>query len=308
MNEKIASVVGLWALCLPPSVPAAPRVVVSIKPLHAVVAGIMDGVGRPYLLLKGGESPHHYSLKPSQARRLRNAGLIFWIGPELETFLVKPIRVLGRNAHVVTVMRQHGLVRHPRRKDGLWNTANHDPRSVQARTQQESGSYDPHIWLDPRNGMSFARAAAGVLSRVDPLNAGRYKANLGVTLARIAAADGKARAILAPVHRQRYVVFHDAFQYFEKRYGLAGVGAITLEGRMPGARRLSQVRRRIVRHGIRCVFSEPQFDARLARTVVDGTAAKVGLVDPMGSRLRAGKGAYARLILSAARSVASCLK
>ena len=287
---------------------AAPRVVVSIKPLQGIVVGLMDGIGRPHLLLPGGASPHRYSLKPSDARALSRAQVIVWIGPALETFLVKPLRVLGGGAQRLTLSSLPGLIRHRVRAGGLWEQHDHDHGAHDHNDRKTGASLDGHVWMDPRNGMLFARAVVRALVKADPANADRYRANLRATLNRIRAADQRARAILAPVRRRPYIVFHDAFQYFEKRYRLAGAGSITIEGRNPGARRLYNIRSRILKQRVRCVFTEPQFPPRLARTVVAGTPAKIGQVDPVGATLQGVKGDYARLIVNAATSIASCLK
>ena len=322
---------GIAALIALPlySATAAPRVVVSIKPLQGIVAGIMDGIARPHLLLPGGASPHSYSLKPSDARALRRAQVIIWIGPELETFLVKPLRVLGGGARRITLTKLRSLIRHQVRAGGLWERHDHDSHGEHGshkghdhkdqghkdhghkdhgKAHKHGGQLDGHIWMDPRNGMLFARAVAGALTKADPANAGRYRANLAATLERIRAADRRARAILAPVRRRPYIVFHDAFQYFEKRYGLRGAGSITLEGRSPGARRLYNIRSRILKQRVRCVFTEPQFPPKLAKTVVAGTPAKLGEVDPVGATLPGNKGDYARLLVNAASSISGCLK
>jgi zinc transport system substrate-binding protein len=154
----------------------------------------------------------------------------------------------------------------------------------------------------------MARWVARILSREDPPNASRYQANLKTVLTRIAGADRRATEMLVPIKGRPFIVFHDAYQYFEKRYGLAGRGAATLEGRNPGARRISRIRREIRNHPISCVLTEPQYAPRLAQMLANGTSAKVGKVDPLGSTLKAGKGAYARLILSVAAGVTRCLK
>ncbi len=307
-----------FAALIAPTLPvaAAPKVVVSIMPLHGIVAGVMDGVGTPYLLLKGNISPHAFSLRPSQARRLRNAHIIFWIGPVFETSLARPVRVLGKSARVVAMMDLPGMRLLRTRHGGLWGKHGHrhgHGHSVVGKNPHKTarhlpGQTDGHMWLDPRNGLVMAREIARILSLADPPNAPRYQANLNTVLARIAIADKRAAESLAPVKGRPFIVFHDAYQYFEKRYGLAGRGAATLEGRSPGARRISRIRHEIRNRPISCVLTEPQYSARLARMLADGTAAKVGTIDPLGSALKAGKGAYARLILSVAASVARCLR
>lgn len=332
MRALVMAAAGV-ALSLAPA-KAQPKVVVSIKPLHDIVAGIMDGIGTPRLLLPAGATPHSYSMRPSDARALRNANVVFWIGPTLESFLEKPLKVLARRARVVALSNARGLILHRVRAGGIWEKhghgdendgdkghhrhkghgdhQDHDDHRKPNRHKGHAASraranLDGHLWLDPRNGQAFARAIAATLIKTDPANAARYQANLRTTLARINAADRQAAAILAPVRRRPYIVFHDAFQYFEKRYRLNGAGSITLEGRRPGARRLYQIRSLILKQRIRCVFTEPQFDAKLARTVIGGTKARMGTIDPIGKGPPSGKGAYGRLLVAAARSFARCL-
>ncbi len=262
-----------------------PIVAASIKPIHDLAADVMDGIARPHLLLPPGTSPHAYALKPSAARILAGSDLIVWIGPGLEAFLVKPIRTLGRRALALALAEMEGMVLHRTRGGGA--------RDI-----------DPHLWLDPANGRRIAREIATVLARIDPARARTYSANLAATLARIDRAEAEARAILAPVKNRPYIVFHDAFQYFERRFGAASVGAVTLSPeRKPGARRVAAVRARIEAAGARCVFSEPQFEPALMRTILRGSAARASVLDPMG----AAAGSYGGMLRAIARGIRDCL-
>ena len=206
----------------PTSAQAAPQVVVTIKPLHSLVAAVMDGLAVPTLLLPGAGSPHGASLKPSQARALREAELVFWIGPELEGTLVKPLRALATEARVIAATELDGVRLWSVRAGGVW-LANarapdsHDP-GIAAR--------DPHLWLDPGNAEQIVRAAVAALSAADPANAARLTRNGAATIARLRALDRELAATLAPVKNLSYLAFHDSTQYFERRYGLAAVGSI----------------------------------------------------------------------------------
>ncbi len=262
-----------------------PVVVASIKPVHDLAAGVMAGIARPHLLLPPGTSPHAHSLRPSAARILAKADLILWIGPGLESFLAKPIRTLGRKALSLALVEAEGMALLPSQERGA--------RGI-----------DPHLWLDPRNARQISRLVAATLARLDPGRAGLYHANLATELAVIDRAEAETRMILAPVRHLPYVVFHDAFGYFEKRFGTGAIGAVTLSPeRKPGARRVAEIRARINATGARCVFSEPQFEPALLRTILRGSAARAAVLDPMGGSVRS----YGAMLRAIARGIRDCL-
>ena len=291
----IALCVAAGLLGAGPAVAAAPRVVVSIKPLHGLVAAVMAGIARPRLLLPPGATPHAFALKPSDARALSRADLIVWIGPGLESFLVKPIRALGGKAWTIAVSEAKGMVRHRVRARGVWRT--------KARVHAGQG-LDPHMWLDPQNARRIARLTASGLVELDPGRAGRYAANLDRTLTEIDRAEAETRTILAPVADTPYVVFHDAFQYFEKRFATAAVGVVTISPeRRPGARRISSIRARIAAGGVRCVFTEPQFEPALVQTILRGSNVRAGIIDPMGGNAET----YGAMLRAIALGMQRCL-
>jgi len=294
---------------------AAPRVVVTVKPLHSLVAGVMAGVGEPDLIIRGAGSPHTYSLKPSEARLLEDAQVIFWIGGSLETFMESPLAALGSKARVVEVMRAPGLALLPGREGGAWAEHGGHDAAERGRAAREASAhageretFDGHLWLDPANARVIAREAAVVLGQVDPGNRGRYAANAAALIARIDALDAGLRATLSPVRDIPFVVFHDAYQYFEKSYALRAVGSITVSAeRTPGARRVKEIRDAIGRLGARCVFSEPQFSPGILATLLEGTETRTGELDPLGAGLPAGPDAYFTLMNSLGSSLAECL-
>ncbi len=283
------------------------KVVISVLPIHSLVAGVMAGAGEPALLVKGGASPHAYSLRPSDARALENADLVFWIGEGLEAFLEKPLQSLAEHARVVEVTTVAGIELHQAREGGAW-----DARRLEGDGESHEGEdhadHDPHLWLDPDNAGHIVRAAVRLLSEADPANAARYHANGKAVLARLAKLDRELESLLTPLEARRYVVFHDSYQYLEKRYGLIPVGSITVSpGRAPGAKRLYEVRAKIIELEAACVFSEPQFAPALVETVIQGTAAKTGVLDPLGASLAQGPDAYFDLMRGLARSLRACL-
>lgn len=261
-----------------------PRVVASINPIHSLVAGVMRGVGAPTLLLRGAGSPHGYALRPSDARALGNADIIFWVGPGMEDFLAKPLATLSGGAKAVALSTTP-YVELP-----------------------NGGEHDLHIWLDPANAKAMVRTIALELSALDEPNTARYAVNAAALSVELDALLGELRAMLAPVKAKPYITFHDAYGYFEHRFGLASAGAIAINpDRKPGARRLYEIRRKISQTGAGCVFREPQFAPRLVATVIEGSAAKVGVLDPLGADIAPGTQAYFELMRGLARSLRGCL-
>lgn len=290
-----------------------PRVVASVKPVHSLAAALMQGVGpggdTPKLLVDGTASPHSFSLKPSDATALSRADIVFWMGPTLEPFLVKPLASLARGARIVTLIEAPGLRPLALRTAGAWAEGDDHGHVVPAVAGGAADTQiDGHAWLDPANAKAMARAMADALIQQDPANAARYRDNLATLLRDLDALDQEVGAILAPVSGKPFVVFHDAFHYLEARYRLDGVGAITLNPEVrPGAARLSQLRARIQSSGATCVFAEPQFDTALITTLVDGTRAKRGVLDPEGALLPPGPDLYATLMRANAHALAGCL-
>ncbi len=283
---------------------AAPAVVASIVPVHALVAGVMAGVGEPHLLMPGGASPHDYSLRPSDARALQQAQVVFWVGPALETVLERPLAA-APDARTVALLEAPELTLWPRREGGVWETddeAHHDHGTT------EHDAPDPHVWLDPDNAVAMVRQIAVVLSEIDPDHAGTYRANAGALMEGIAALDAELGAALAPVRETPFVVFHDAYQYLERHYGLATAGAIAVDPESrPGARRVREIRALIEARGARCLFAEPQFRPALVEVLVADTGVATGMLDPLGAELAPGPGAYFALMRGLAGSLVECL-
>ena len=305
---------GLIAvLFLPAGAFAAPAVVASIGPVHALVAGVMEGVGTPRLLIRGAGSPHAYALKPSEARAVAEADRLFWIGPPIESFLPRVIENLAPGTAVALAERA-GLTLLPPSAAGPWQTPAHDDH--QEHEQEHHGhhdhahddAYDGHVWLDPANAARMVATIADELRASDPANGPRYQANAAALEARLEALDRALRTALEPVRAVPYVVFHDAYHYFEARYGTHAVGAIAVSPeRPPSARRLSEIRARIVESDIRCVFAEPQFPARVVDAVVEGTGARSTVLDPLGADIAPGTDAYFTLMHTLADSLVRCL-
>lgn len=294
---------------------AAPKVTATIAPVHSLVARVMAGVAEPRLLIQPGASPHHYAMRPSEAAALADAEVVFWVGPELERWLAAPIETLAGDAVSVELGGIDGLTLLPRREGGAWERHGHDhdrgdadAETAHAPHAGDRSDHDPHLWLDPENARAMLSAIAERLAGADPENAGRYRANAEAGRAELAALIEETRAALAPVADEPFIVFHDAYHYFEERFGLGAVGAIALsEADPPGPARVLAIRERLQESGAVCVFTEPQFTSKLARAVVAGTDARLGALDPVGAGLEPGADLYPALIRTLAASLADCL-
>ncbi|TCA26568.1 zinc ABC transporter substrate-binding protein [Rhizobium leguminosarum bv. viciae] len=297
----------------------APVVVTSIKPIHSLVSAIMQGVGEPELIVDGAASPHTYNLKPSNARALQNAKVIFWVGPGLEAFLEKPLQALGRDASIAELDNAPGLVKLPFREGGAFEPHDdgdeHDSASAtpehehdHAEADHDHGTFDTHLWLDPMNAKAMAAMITTTLVAADPANALTYQGNAKALDDRLDALDTELKGIVAPVKGKPFIVFHDAYQYFEHRYGIRVAGSITVSPEtIPGAERVSEIHRKVGELGATCVFAEPQFEPRLVNVVIEGTSAKSGVLDPEAATLMAGPDLYFTLMRGIANRMKDCL-
>lgn len=278
-----------------------PKVVVTIAPVHSLVAAVMQGVAEPKLLVTGAASPHTYALKPSDAKALKDADAVFWVGEGMEAFMVKSLKSLPKKARVVALAKVPGVQLLTAREGGVWEDDAHGKG-------HGHGEHEMHIWLDPANGEAIVRAAASTLAEIDPERAAQYRANEEKVLVRLKSLDAEIKAALQPVGKKPFIVFHDAYQYFENRYGLNAAGAITVSPeRKPSAKRLSKIRAKIQSLKAACVFAEPQLDSALVATVVEGTGAKTGVLDPEGATLPPGPELYPTLLKNIATSLKACL-
>ncbi len=283
-----------------------PRLLVSIKPLQLIAAAVQDGLGSPDVLLPPGASPHHHALRPSDIRRLREAELFYWIGPDLESFL--PKLLAGRVKPSVAVQSlEHMTLRH----FGDSHTEhkhNHNEHALHADHDHRPGALDAHLWLLPANARVIAAQMAADLSRLDPANAARYQANLQAFGERLALLDKRLQVRLEPLKGKPYFVFHEAYDYFEAAYGLkhAGVFSVLTEIQ-PGARHVAAMRQRLQQAGPSCVFSEPPLRPRLAETLSAGLPVTLAELDAMGGELKVGARGYEQLLENLAGGLEQCL-
>ena len=300
----------------------APDVVVSIKPVHALVAAIMQGVGEPGLIVEGANSPHTYSMKPSNARALQNANLVFWVGPGLEAFLTKPLEALGAKATQVELSEAPGLTRLKFREGGAFEAhdhgeeghdhddgdEDHDHAAGGHDHHHDEGEFDMHLWLDPMNAKAMAAEIEKALVKADPDNAATYSANTRALDEKLDALDKELAQTVAPIRDKPFIVFHDAYQYFEHRYHVRVAGSITVSPEtLPGAERIAEIHKKVSELGATCVFAEPQFEPKLVQVVLEGSSAKAGTLDPEAATLPQGPDLYFQLMRGIATSLKTCL-
>lgn len=287
-----------------PALPAtaSPEVVASIRPLHSVVAAVMDGVGQPRLVVEGAASPHSFDLRPSQARALQEADLIVLTGAGLEPFEGQFEGPADRR--LIRMSDLPGMRLLPLGTPG----PSHTHEETAEHDAEAAGSIDPHLWLDPTNVSRLAASAADAMAELDPDNAARYRANAKRFRSELDALDGWIGQQLEP-HRDRpFVVGHDAYRYFTSRYGLRQVGVVALAPeRGPGARTLRALRAQVEALAPLCVFQEPGMAPGLLRTLAEGVAVEHGELDPLGTALPSGQDHYPAMLRALTRSFVDCL-
>ena len=294
------------------------NVVTSVKPVHSLVSGVMKGVGKPDLIVQGSASPHTYSLKPSQAKKLEEADLVFWMGHELESFLEKPLEAIANNAKVVELIDTEGLKRIKMREGGAFDDHGHDEHDEhddhkdhdehEGHDDHGHGEFDVHVWLDPENAKVLVNEIKHELIELDPSNSATYQENAEALIVKLDQLIADVSVKLASEKDKGFVVFHDAYQYFEERFGMRAVGSITVSPEvLPGANRIRELQEKIVELNAHCVFSEPQFEPKLVSTVIEGTQANTGVLDPLGASIQDGPELYFTLIHNMANSLYECL-
>ncbi len=302
------------------TVSADVKVVTSIKPIHSLAAYVMDGVGKPNVIVDGYNSPHGFSLKPSHAKMIENADLIIWVGEDLEAFLEKPLDSIAKKATKVELMDLKGIKKLKFREKNIFEGHDdhghkkdkHDDHGHKKDKHDDHGheghahgEHDPHIWLDPMNARVIIKEITNQLVKLDSTNAAKYKANSKDAIADI---DALTKSIKKDLNKNsRVVVFHDAYQYFENRFGIKVLGALTVNTDvLPGAEQLAEIREVIEHEKVNCIFSEPQFNPSIIKTIAKDTNIKTGVLDPLGATLDKGKGMYSELLKNMSSSFKGC--
>ena len=314
----ILSIISLLTIFSPAN--ADIKVVASIKPIHSLVSYLMDGVGKPDLIVDGYASPHGFAMKPSHAKMLQNADLIFWVGEDLENFLEKPLKSIAKKAEKIELMEINGLKKLKFRERNIFEghddhghkEKKHDDHGHKEKKHDDHGhekhahgEHDPHIWLDPLNAKVILSEMAEHLVEKDPSNASTYKSNLKKAHK---ALDNLIKKIKSDLKGDfKSIVFHDAYQYFEKRFDVNVLGAFTVNTDvLPGAEQLAEIREIIEHDKVTCVFSEPQFNPDIIKAVAKDMKISTGVIDPLGATLDPGKDLYFDLIRNMYASFKSC--
>ncbi|WP_435164140.1 zinc ABC transporter substrate-binding protein ZnuA [Candidatus Pelagibacter bacterium nBUS_25] len=306
------------------------KVVTSIKPIHSLASYLMDGVGKPSLIVNGYASPHAFSMKPSHAKMLQNADIIFWVGESMENFLKKPLSSIAKKAEKIELIEVKGLNVLKFRERNIFDEHNHDDHAKKeddhddhdhddhAKKEDDHddhdhddhddhahGDYDSHIWLDPMNAKVILNEMAEHLIENDTENASKYKNNLKKALKEI---DTLIIQVMTELNKSvSSIVFHDAYQYFEQRFNVNILGAFTVNPDvMPGAEQLAEIREIIEHDKVACVFSEPQFNPDIINAVAKDMKIKTGVLDPLGATLDPGKNLYFDLIKNMSLSFKDC--
>ncbi|MDF9617834.1 zinc ABC transporter substrate-binding protein [Pseudomonas entomophila] len=279
------------------------RVLTSIKPLQQIAAAVQDGAGSPDVLLPPGASPHNYALRPSDVRKVGDADLLYWIGPDMEGFL--PRVLAGRGKLSVAVQSLPGLQLRHFGEDSHSHEEDHDDHDHDHRP----GSLDAHLWLSSANARVIAAKMAADLTAADPANAARYQGNLKLFIERMDALDGRIKQRVAGIAGKPYFVFHEAFDYFESAYGLKHTGVFSVASEVqPGAQHVAAMRKRLQEVGKTCVFSEPPLRPRLAETLTAGLPVRLAELDALGGADPVDAKGYERLLEKLGSDLAGCLE
>ena len=313
-RRKIFTAIGLGlasALFAMPVYATEPNVVVTLKPVHSLVAQVMAGAGTPHLIVDGAASPHTFTLKPSGARAISEADVFIRISEALEPFTRKVAEALPPSVKLISLIDAPGVIVLPQRHGETFEkheqheagAADHDEN----HDEDKGGGKDGHIWLDPINAKAIVATIAKVLSETYPESAEKFSANAAALTAKLDALNSEIETQLAAVKDKPFIVFHDSMQYFERRYGLAAAGSVTITPDVqPGAKRLTAVRKKIADLGAVCVFAEPAFQPNLVAAVTEGSKARAGTLDPEAVLLTAGPELYFDLMRGLAQAMRSC--
>ena len=329
LQQKLGIILSTVSLLLfMPLAYAETKVIASIKPLHSLVSFVMDGVGTPDILVDGSSSPHTFQLKPSHATMLQEADIVFWIGEDLESFLETPLESISKNSKHITLMESDEIELLKFREKNIFDDHDehdehadehgdehdeHDEHADEHGDEHDGhddhehahGEHDIHFWLDPEIAKTIVKIITRELSEIDPANAPSYESNSIKALNEIDQLISKTKGKINS--DAKYVVFHDAYQYFEKRFGIEVVGALTVNPEvLPGAKQLSEIREVIEHENVNCLFSEPQFNPGIAEMIAKDTGVRAAILDPLGAELEPGKDLYFDLIGDMASSFESC--
>ena len=292
------------------------KVVTTIKPLHSLISSVMEGVGEPSLIIEGTSNPHTFVFKPSHAQMLEEADIVFWVGEDLEAFMEKPLDSLAGNATKISFMELSSIEKLKFREENIFD--DHDDHGHDDHDGHEDeheghddhdghnhGEFDAHIWLDPSNAIKMVLEISHELSEADPDNAAKYEQNENKTITSLNNLINEINSFIPK--DASYVVFHDAYQYFENRFGVSSAGALTLNPDvLPGAKQIDAIQDLIQDKNIKCIFSEPQYNPKIIETLAADMKISTGIMDPLGAFIDQGPEMYNQLILNIANPLKDC--
>ena len=333
MSKNFISLAAGMAMIGGVAMSDTPKVAVDISPVHSLVSRVMHGVGTPDLIVQAGASPHGYTLRPSEAKALQDAQMVFWMGESLSPWMEGALDTLSSDATIITLLERdetillefregalfeehdhddHGDEKHDDHGDDNHDDhgdEKHDDHGDEKHDDHSHGSYDPHAWLSPDNARIWLNLIASQLSIVDPENAGTYFANAAAGRLEIEALKAEVNSLLEPVRGKKFIVFHDAYQYFEEAFKISASGAISLgDASKPSPARIAEIQGRIEEESIDCVLSEPQFNKGLVATVMAGSNANTNVIDPLGVGLKPGPNLYNELIRDMTKTLVDCFE
>ena len=292
-------------------------IITTIKPIDSLVSAVVGDTGKTISLIPSETSPHEFRLKPSDARALQNGNIIFYISPHLETSIVKVFETLPKNIKIINLMEETGIEHLSIRDNEAWELHDHhddekhddhDKHAQKDEHDDHKSKDDVHIWLDPENAIKIIKKVNTELSFFFPENAEIYDENATKIINKIKSLKKQLKKELLPIKEKPYIVFHDAYQYFEKTFGLNAVGSIALEDDIASSpKQISFIKNKIIKSKASCVFQEPQFDNKLVKTVIEGTQAKIGTLDPLGFGIKEKEDFYLQLLRNMSKNLKECL-
>tara|TARA_B110000090_G_scaffold209208_1_gene265088 strand:- start:2527 stop:3483 length:957 start_codon:yes stop_codon:yes gene_type:complete len=292
-------------------------IITTIKPIDSLVSAVVGDTGKTISLIPSETSPHEFRLKPSDARALQNGNIIFYISPHLETSIVKVFETLPKNIKIINLMEETGIEHLSIRDNEAWELHDHhddkkhddhDKHAQKDEHDDHKSKDDVHIWLDPENAIKIIKKVNTELSFFFPENAKIYDENATKIINKIKSLKKQLKKELLPIKEKPYIVFHDAYQYFEKTFGLNAVGSIALEDDIASSpKQISFIKNKIIKSKASCIFQEPQFDNKLVKTVIEGTQAKIGTLDPLGFGIKEKEDFYLQLLRNMSKNLKECL-
>jgi len=292
-------------------------IITTIKPIDSLVSAVVGDTGKTISLIPSETSPHEFRLKPSDARALQNGNIIFYISPHLETSIVKVFETLPKNIKIINLMEETGIEHLSIRDNEAWELHDHhddekhddhDKHAQKDEHDDHKSKDDVHIWLDPENAIKIIKKVNTELSFFFPENAKIYDENATKIINKIKSLKKQLKKELLPIKDKPYIVFHDAYQYFEKTFQLNAVGSIALEDDIASSpKQISFIKNKIIKSKASCVFQEPQFDNKLVKTVIEGTQAKIGTLDPLGFGIKEKEDFYLQLLRNMSKNLKECL-